>query len=324
MLTYIARRLFWMIPLLLGISIINFTIMKLAPGDPVSMLVGRNATPDQRERIRAIYGLDQPLYIQYFKWLGQILKGDFGRSFVDGRPVKDHILERLPYTLYLNFFVAVLIYLFSIPIGIISALRQYSKFDHSVTFLAFLGQALPSFWVALLLIYAIVHWNIPGIPITGAATIGVNLRTASLFTVLLDRAKYLLLPMIVLAFGDMAGTTRYMRSSMLEVIRQDYVRTARAKGLPERVVIMKHALRNALLPIVTLLGFELPLLFSGSVIIEQIFSWPGLGLLSIRAIFQRDYQIVMAMNMIAAVLMVLGNFLSDLLYAVVDPRIKYS
>lgn len=324
MLTYIARRLLWMIPLLLGISIINFTIMKLAPGDPVSVLVGRNATPDQRERIRVVYGLDQPLHIQYLKWLGQILKGDLGRSFVDGRPVKDHILERLPYTLYLNFFIMILIYVVSIPIGIISALKQYSKFDHSVTFVAFLGQAVPSFWIALLLIYAIVHWNIPYIPITGAATIGVSLKTDSLFVVLLDRAKYMLLPMLVIAFSDMAGTTRYMRSSMLEVIRQDYVRTARAKGLPEKVVIMKHALRNALLPIVTLLGFELQLLFSGSVIIEQIFSWPGLGMLGIRAIWQRDYQIVMALNMIAAVLMVIGNLLSDLLYAVVDPRIKYS
>ncbi|HHW18107.1 MAG TPA: ABC transporter permease [Firmicutes bacterium] len=323
MLNYIVRRLLQMIPLLIGISIINFTIMHLAPGDPVLLLSERNATPEELARIRALYGLDEPIHVQYVKWLGHVLKGDFGRSFVDGRPVMDHILERLPYTLYLNFIVMIIIYLVAIPVGVISALRQYSKFDHAVTFLTFLGQALPSFWFALLLIYAVgikSNW----LPIAGVATIGVNVKTSGLWATILDRAKYLILPVTVVSLGSMAGIARYMRSSMLEVIRQDYVRTARAKGLPEKVVIIKHALRNALLPIVTLLGFELPALFSGTAIIETIFSWPGLGLLSMRAIFQRDYQIVMAMNMIGATLMVLGNFLADILYVIVDPRIKYS
>ncbi len=320
---YVVRRLLQMIPLLLGISIINFAIMHLAPGDPVLLLAERNATPEEIARIRALYGLDAPIYEQYFRWLGQILRGNFGKSFVDGRPVTAHIMERLPYTLYLNFIVMIIIYALAIPIGNISALRQYSWFDHVVTFFAFLGQALPSFWFALMLIYAIgikAKW----LPITGVGTIGVSLKTHSLMTVFADRAKHLILPVTVISLGSMAGITRYMRSSMLEVIRQDYVRTARAKGLPERVVIRKHALRNALLPIVTLLGMELPILFSGSVIIETIFSWPGLGLLSMRAVFQRDYMIVMALNMIGAVLMVLGNFLSDILYVLVDPRIKYS
>lgn len=324
MLTYIAKRLLWMIPLLLGISIINFGIMHLAPGDPVALLGGRNMTPAQKDRVRALYGLDKPIYVQYIKWLGQVLKGDFGRSFVDGRPVSAHIAERLPYTLYLNFLVMVVIYLFSIPIGIISALKQYLRFDHAVTFLAFLGQALPSFWFALLLIYAVLKLRISWLPISGVASIGVDVSTAGVLGTILDRIKYLILPLIVCSLGNMAGVTRYMRSSMLEVIRQDYVRTARAKGLPEKVVIFKHALRNALLPIVTLLGAELPLLFGGSAIIETIFSWPGLGLLTVNAIFQRDYSIVMAMNMLGALLMILGNFLSDLLYALVDPRIKYS
>jgi len=322
-LNYIIRRLLQMIPLLIGISIINFAIMHLAPGDPVLLLSERNATPEELARIRALYGLDEPIYIQYFKWISRVIRGDFGRSFVDGRPVIEHILERLPYTLYLNFIVMIVIYVISIPVGIISALKQYSKFDHSVTFLAFLGQALPAFWFALILIYAIgikSNW----LPIAGVATIGVNVKTSGLWATILDRAKYLILPVTVISLRSMAGIARYMRSSMLEVKRQDYVRTARAKGLPEKVVILKHALRNALLPIVTLLGFELPLLFSGSVIIETIFSWPGLGLLAIRAIFQRDYQIVMALNMIGATLMVLGNFLSDILYVIVDPRIKYS
>ncbi len=322
MLNYVARRVLQIIPLLIGISIINFFIMHLAPGDPVLLLTDRNATQEEVARIRALYGLDEPLHVQYVKWLTRVLKGDFGRSFIDGRPVLDHIMDRLPYTLYLNFLVMILIYLFSIPIGITSALKQYSRFDHIVTFFAFLGQALPSFWFALLLIYA-VGIKSSWLPISGVATIGVSLKRYGLWAVIADRAKYLILPVTVISLGSMAGITRYMRSSMLEVIRQDYIRTARAKGLPENVVIRKHALRNALLPIVTLLGFELPLLFSGSAIIETIFSWPGLGLLSVRAVFQRDYQIVMALNMIGAFLMVAGNFLSDILYVLVDPRIKY-
>lgn len=324
MLAYIAKRLLWMVPLLLGISIINFGIMHLAPGDPVAMLAGRQATAEQKDHMRQLYGLDKPIFVQYVRWLGQMLKGDFGRSYVDGRPVSEHILERLPYTLYLNFVVAVLIYAVSIPVGIISALKQYSRFDHTVTFFAFLGQALPSFWFALLLIYAVLSLRIDWLPIAGVASIGVNVQTAGLGATILDRLRYLILPTIVIAFGDMAGVTRYMRSSMLEVVRQDYVRTARAKGLPEKVVIIKHALRNALLPIVTLLGAELPLLFSGSAIIETIFSWPGIGLLGVNAVFQRDYMLVMAINMIGAVLMVVGNLISDILYALVDPRIKYS
>jgi len=312
-----------MIPLLIGISIINFTIMHLAPGDPVLLLAERNATPEELARVRALYGLDEPIHIQYIKWISRIIRGDFGKSFVDGRPVLDHILERLPYTLYLNFIIMIVIYLVSIPVGIISALKQYSRFDHIVTFTAFIGQALPAFWFALILIYT-VALKTKLLPIAGVATIGVNVRTSGLWATILDRAKYLVLPVTVVSLGSMAGIARYMRSSMLEVIRQDYVRTARAKGLPERIVIIKHALRNALLPIITLLGFELPALFGGMVIIETIFSWPGLGLLSMRAIWQRDYQIVMAMNMIGATLMVLGNFLADMLYVVVDPRIRYS
>ncbi|HHX10077.1 MAG TPA: ABC transporter permease [Firmicutes bacterium] len=322
MLNYVIRRLLQMIPLLIGISIINFGIMHLAPGDPVLLLTERNAPPEEVARIRALYGLDDPIYVQYFHWLKQILKGDFGRSFVDGRPVIDHIMDRLPYTLYLNFIVMIIIYALAIPVGNISALRQYSWFDHVVTFFAFLGQALPSFWFALMLIYA-VGIKSDWLPIAGVGTIGVTLKRHGLWTVLVDRAKHLILPVTVISLGSMAGITRYMRSSMLEVIRQDYIRTARAKGLPEKVVIRKHALKNAMLPIVTLFGMELPILFSGSVIIETIFSWPGLGLLSIRAVFQRDYMIVMALNMIGAFLMVLGNFLSDILYVLVDPRIKY-
>ena len=321
--TYIIRRLLQMIPLLIGISIVNFTIMHLAPGDPVDLLVERNATAEERARIRELYGLNDPIYVQYFRWLSHVLRGDFGKSFVDGQSVSKTILERLPYTLYLNFLIMVVIYAVAVPIVIISALKQYSKFDHIMTTLAFLGQAVPSFWIGLILIY-FFGLKLDWLPISGVGTIGLNVRTAGFWATFVDRAAHVVMPVIVVAFGSLTGVARYMRSSMLEVIRQDYVRTARAKGLPEKVVIVKHALRNALLPIVTLLGNELPLLFGGLVVIESIFSWPGIGLLSIRAIFQRDYQIVMAINMMGATLMVLGNFLADLLYVVVDPRIKYS
>lgn len=312
-----------MIPLLIGISILNFTIMHLAPGDPVDLLTERNATAEERLRIKALYGLGDPIYVQYVRWMQQVLKGDFGRSFVDGQPVMQSILERLPYTLYLNFLIMIIIYAVAIPVGIISALRQYSKFDHLMTTLAFLGQAVPSFWVGLMLIY-FFGLKLDWLPISGIGTIGLNVRTAGFWPTVLDRTAHVIMPCAVVAFGSMTGIARYMRSSMLEVIRQDYVRTARAKGLPEKVVIIKHAMRNAMLPIVTLLGNELPALFGGLVVIETIFSWPGIGLMSIRAIFQRDYQIVMAINMMGATLMVLGNFLADLLYVVVDPRIKYS
>jgi peptide/nickel transport system permease protein len=323
MLTYIGRRLIQMIPLLIGISILNFAIMHLAPGDPIDLLAERNATAEQKERIKELYGLNDPIHIQYLRWMQHVLRGDFGRSFVDGQPVMKSILERLPYTLYLNFLIMVVIYLVAIPVGIISALKQYSKFDHFMTSMAFLGQAVPSFWIGLILIY-FFGLKLKWLPISGIGTIGLNVKTAGFWATLVDRAAHVILPVTVVAFGSMTGVARYMRSSLLEVIRQDYVRTARAKGLPEKVVILKHAMRNALLPIVTLLGAELPLLFGGMVVIESIFSWPGIGLLSIRAIFQRDYLVVMAINMMGATLMVLGNFLADLLYVVVDPRIKYS
>ncbi len=319
---YLRRRLAQMLIILFGISLVSFFIMHLAPGSPIDLLVERNAPQSEKERIAKVYGLDKPIYVQYFKWLGQILRGDFGRSFISGEPVIDMILARLPYTLYLNFVVMVFIYLLAIPIGVISALKQYSWVDHGVTLFAFIGQAMPTFWLAMLLIY-FVAIPIPWLRTSGIATYGINIHTAPFFEVVVDRLRYLILPASVMIFTSLGGITRYMRSSMLEVIRQDYVRTARAKGLSERVVNFKHAFRNALLPIVTLLGHELPILFSGSFIIEVIFSWPGLGLVAMRAISQRDYMVIMAFNTIGATMTVLGTFLADLLYVVVDPRIRY-
>ncbi len=319
---YIARRVMQMVIVILGITIISFTIMHLAPGDPVDLLAGRTATPEQRAHIKHLYGLDKPIIIQYFAWISKVAQGDFGHSYISGRPVLTMILERLPATLILNFWAMIIIYLLAIPIGMLSALRQYSWFDYIATTVAFLVRAMPAFWFALLLVY-FVGMRVEGIEIAGMSTYGINWGVQSFWTVFKDRLSYIVLPLTVLAFGGMSGITRFMRASMLDVIHQDYIRTARAKGLPEKKVITNHALRNALLPIVTLIGFELPILFGGAVIIETIFSWPGLGLLAVTAIFQRDYMVVMAFNIMGAVMTVIGMFIADMLYLVVDPRIKY-
>ncbi len=319
---YIIRRFLQMLVLLVGISILSFSIMHLAPGNPVDLMTDRTATPADKARIAALYGFDQPIYVQYWRWVSQVARGNFGRSFQTGQPVLTMIMERLPATLLLNFVAMLIVYLLSIPIGIISAVRQYSWFDHAVTLFAFLGQAMPSFWFALLLIY-FVGLRVPFIQISGMSSYGVSMSTDGLWAVLLDRIRYMILPLAVLGFGSLASVTRYMRASMLEVVTQDYIRTARAKGVAERKVVLKHAFRNALLPIVTLIGFELPILFSGSVVIESIFSWPGIGLLAWRAVLQRDYQVVMAFNLLGATMMVVGVFIADMLYLAVDPRIKY-
>lgn len=323
LLGYIARRFSQMLILLVGISIVSFAIMHIAPGDPVDLMTDRLATAEEKARISAIYGFDQPIPVQYVIWASQVIQGNLGRSFVTGEKVLDMIVARLPATLFLNFLTLIIIYAVSIPIGIISAVKQYSWFDHAVTFYAFLGQSMPQFWLALLLLYY-VGLNFPFIQTAGMSSYGVTVATEGLWAVIVDRTRYLILPLTVVSFGNLASITRYMRASMLDVINQDYVRTAKAKGLSQRKVILKHAFRNALLPLVTMLGFELPILFSGSVILETIFAWPGVGLLSWNAVMQRDYQVIMAFNLLGASMMVLGSFIADMLYLAVDPRIKYN
>ncbi|QOR34368.1 ABC transporter permease [Clostridium sp. 'deep sea'] len=318
---YIVRRIFQMIIVLIGISLISFSIMQLAPGDPIDLLADRNSTPAEKAHIRSLYGLDKPLLVQYYNWISQVLRGNFGTSFITGQPVLKMIMDRLPATLWLNFWAMILIYLLAIPIGMLSALKQYSWFDQIVTTIAFLGKALPQFWFALMLIY-LVGMRFDFIEISRMSTYGVTIAKSGFLAVVVDRLKYMILPLTVLTFSGMAGIARYMRASMLDVKHQDYIRTARAKGLSEKQVVTKHAFKNSLLPIVTLIGFELPIMFSGSVVIETIFSWPGIGLLAVNSIFQRDYMVVMAFNMLGAVMTVLGMFLADLLYVVVDPRIK--
>jgi len=322
MLRYLTKRLILMIPLLLGITLISFVVIHLAPGEPTDLATDLNpkASAELRERLRAQYDLDKPLYHQYGKWLGRLARFDFGDSFAqDHRPVAEKIVERLPVTILINVLSIGLILAVAIPIGILSAVRRHSLFDQATTVFVFLGFATPSFWLALLLMdYLGVRLGL--FPIAGLKSLGYDYL--SLGGRLWDMAHHLVLPVFVSAFGGLAGFSRYMRANMLEVIRQDYILTARAKGLSERMVICKHALRNAMLPVITILGLSVPGLIGGSVIFETIFAIPGMGKLFFDGVMMRDYPLIMGNLVIVAVLTLLGNLLADLGYALADPRIR--
>jgi peptide/nickel transport system permease protein len=309
MLRYIAKRLLFMAPLLVGITIICFTVMHLAPGSPTDLQTQMDprASLEMKERLRSMYDLDKPLYEQYFKWVGKLAVLDMGISFsTDRRPVTDKILERLPITILLNVLSMLLILIVAIPLGVISAVRQDSLFDRITGVFVFIGFAVPTFWLALSGIRSLNYEYLP----PGMA--------------FWDLIKHLILPVLLSAFGGLAGMSRYMRANMLEVVRQDYIMTARAKGLPEWVVIYRHALRNALLPVITILGLSVPGLIGGSVIFETIFAIPGMGQLFYMAVMARDYPVVMGILFIGAVLTLFGNLLADVSYAAADPRIRVS
>jgi len=321
-LEYIVRRLLFIIPLLLGITIITFVVVHLSPGGPADMLTGLTpkVTAEAKARLHSLYGLDKPIHVQYWLWLSRIVRFDFGESFKDGRLVIIKILERLPATLLLNVLSLLLIFFIALPIGILSAVRQDSFFDKGMTIFVFFGFSVPAFWLALLLMLlfgVFLGW----LPISGMHS--VNFPYFSFWGKLWDIIKHLILPVFVSAFGGLAYLSRYSRASMLEVLRQDYIRTARAKGVPEKRVIYKHALRNALIPIVTLLGLSLPGLIGGGFIFETIFAWPGMGRLGYQAIMSRDYPVIMGVGVIAALLTLLGNLIADITYAFIDPRIRY-
>lgn len=310
-----------MIPILFGITLLSFGVMHLAPGGPAEaqMDFSAKASAEARERLRKLYGADQPVYKQYATWLGKFITLDFGTAFADGRKVKDKILERLPITLIINVLSLAIILLIAIPIGILSATHQYSFIDRFTTVFVFAGFSTPSFWLALLLIYMLgVQWGV--LPISGIQSLDVTGFTA--WDRIMDWARHLVLPVFVSAFGGLAAYSRYMRNNMLEVLRQDYVRTARAKGLPERKVIYKHALRNALLPVITILGLSLPGVIGGSVIMETVFGIPGMGQLMYQAVLSRDYNLAMGILVPGAALTMLGNFFADIGYAVADPRVR--
>lgn len=311
-----------MIPIFLGITVISFAVLHLAPGAPTEMqtMMQPKVSLEARARLNAIYGLDKPLPIQYFDWLKRLVRFDFGRSFSsDNRPVQEKIMERLPVTLFINILSLILILVAAIPIGILSAVHRYSFFDKATTLFVFIGFATPTFWLALLLMLVFgVHLD--WLPISGLKSL--NYEYLGFWGKTFDLGRHLILPVLLSAFGGLAGLSRYMRSNMLEVIRQDYILTARAKGLPERVVIYKHALRNALLPVVTVLGLSIPGLIGGSVIFESIFAIPGMGQLFYGAVMARDYPVVMGELVIGAVLTLIGNLVADISYALVDPRIR--
>lgn len=315
-----------MIPLLFLATLIAFSIMQAAPGGPENfLLAGEDATvdPSKLQALREQWGLNDPIPVQYARWVKNIGTGDFGYSYFQRRPVSSIVREAVPNTLQLNLVTLTLIYAIAIPLGVISAVKQYSGFDYVVTGVAFIGQAAPSFWIALMLIYFVAMKSGGVIPTNGIATPGIDLANYGWLSVLGDRLRYMVLPVTVVTFGGLTGLTRYMRSSMLEVLKEDYTRTARAKGLPEKVVIYKHALRNALLPIITISGGILSSLVGGSVIIEFIFSWPGIGRVGYDAVIQRDYPVSMAIMLMASVLTLIGSLMVDIFYVVVDPRIKY-
>jgi peptide/nickel transport system permease protein len=321
MFLYSIKRALLMIPILLGITLLSFTVMHMAPGGPAEaqMEFSAKASAEARERLRKLYGADQPVHKQYITWLGKFVTLDFGEAFADGRKVKDKILERLPITHTINLLSLVVVLLIAIPIGIMSATHQYSALDRATTMFVFVGYSMPHFWMALLLIYLFgVQWGI--LPISGKESLDTTGFTA--WQWLSDRASHLLLPVFVSAIGGLAGLSRYMRNNMLEVMRQDYIRTARAKGLPENAVIYKHALRNALMPVITILGLSLPGIIGGSVIMETVFGIDGMGRLMFQAVFSRDYNVAMGILVPAAVLTMLGNFLADIGYAMADPRVR--
>jgi len=318
MASFVLRRLFQLFITLVGISIISWVIITQAPGSPIALTMDPKVSPKIIEQMMKNYDLDKPIYQQYGLWIKKLFTGKL-YSFKDGRPVMEKIGERIWNTLLLNAVATLIIFSLAIPLGVFSARRQYSFMDNLGTFGAYLGISIPSFWLAYLLILATV--KLFGYPVLGMRSFVTEDFTT--MELVMDRLWHLMLPSIILAIGGIAGLSRYTRSSMLEVVRQDYIRTAKAKGLPEETVFYKHALRNALLPIITIFGFLIPDLIGGSIIMESVFAWPGIGRLSYQAVLARDYPVVMTILSISAVLTLIGNFVADLLYAVVDPRIRY-
>lgn len=322
MLAYLARRILSLVPLLIGITFVSFLVIQAAPGSPVELMTDMNpdASPELRQKLEQYWGLDQPVHVQYWNWLKRIAVGDFGLSFsADQRPVLDKISEALPITLLLNALSLLFILLLSIPIGVYSATHRNSTADRLTTVSVFLGFAMPTFWLALLCMM-LFGVELGWLPISGLRSMDYD--TLSTAGKVMDRARHLVLPVVIASVTSLAGLSRYMRSSMLEVVRQDYITTARAKGLPEREVVYRHALRNALLPVVTILGLSIPGLIGGAVIFETIFAIPGMGRLFYDSVMARDYMVVMGVLVMGAALTLLGNLLADLLYAVVDPRLR--
>jgi len=323
LMTYTIRRLIVIVPTFFLISIIIFTLINLAPGDPITIMFANNparATPELIEKLIKEYGLDQPIFVQYLVWVGKMVRGDFGYSYVYNKPVISIISIRVPRTLELMLMVQAVSLVLAIILGVVSAVKQYSLTDALAKVGALVGYSAPSFWLGLIGIIVFAGY-LKWLPAFGTQTVGIPYPT--IFHVWFDHFKHLFLPVTILSFGWMAYLLRLVRSSMLEVLRSDYILTARAKGLSERVVIYKHALRNALLPVVTYEGYAVGFLLSGAAVIESVFSWPGLGTFMVEAATSRDYPTLMGLSMIVTLMVLISNLIADLSYAVVDPRIRY-
>lgn len=324
MFKYIIKRLLNLIPVIFISSVLIFSVVQAMPGDPVTAYLGSGAkvTAEQKESLREELGLNKSMPEQYARWVGRFVTGDLGQSLKLKKPVSSVIGEFVWNSFYLNVASLIVALLIAIPVGIKQAVKKGSAFDNGMTVFSLLGISVPSFFFALLLIF-LVAVNIPGFPISGMRDATLNaFGYDNIFQEISDVAIHSIMPIIVLSFSTFATFVRYVRNSMIDVINQDYIRTARSKGLKEKIVIYKHAFRNALIPLVTLLGLYIPSLFSGAIILESVFIWPGLGKILIDAINARDNSLVMACLMFSAILMVVGNLLADIFYSLVDPRIK--
>ncbi len=324
MLTYTLRRLSYLVPTLLGITLVTFVIVNLAPGDPVKLInqgmMDARVSPEAYQGMLHLYGLDRPIHERYVVWLRRLFTFDFGESFIDHRPVLSIIAERLPVTLTLNGASLLLALVLSIPLGLYSALRHGSRFDRLGGTILYMLYSLPEFWVALLLIMLFGE-KLHLLPIHGMESIGA--KYADWPARLADRLRHMILPVVCLTYGSLAYLSRFVRGATLEVIRQDYIRTARAKGMEERRVVTRHVFKNTLIPLITLLGLLLPTMFSGSVILEYIFGWPGIGALFFDSVQARDYPVVLALSFITATIVLVSTLVADLLYAWADPRVTY-
>jgi len=318
---YILRRVLQILPILLLVSVAAFVAMHLIPGGPIAIYGRGGITPEAAAAIQARLGLDQPLPIQYVHWLAAAVQGDFGYSFTSGRPVISEITDRLGPTFFLMGSTFILVLVLSITLGILQSVRQYSRIDVTLTTLSFAGAAMPVFWLGLMLI---LIDNAIRNPLTGRPFFPIGgMLSPGGSTDPLDLASHLVLPMIALALGWVSWYARYVRASMLDVIHQDYIQTARAKGVPERMVIFRHAFKNAAIPLVTVVALDLPYLFAGALFVEIIFAWPGMGQLFYRSAMLRDYPLMLGIIIVIAVLVLLGNLFADILYAYLDPRIRF-
>ncbi len=324
MLQYTLRRLLLIVPTLIGITIVTFAVINLAPGDPVDLInrgeMDARVSPQAYQNMLHLYGLDDPIHVRYATWLKRLATLDFGNSFLDHRPVRTKIAERLPATLILNITSLLVALILSVPLGLYAAARQNSTFDKVGGTALYFLYSLPEFWVALLLIL-FFGVKLRMLPFHGMES--MDARDLGFFSYWWDRLLHMVLPVVCLTYGSLAYLSRFVRGSSLEVIRQDYIRTARAKGLDEKGIVYRHVLRNTMIPLLTLLGLLLPTLISGSVILESIFSWPGVGELFFTSVRARDYPVVMGLSFITAVLVLVSTLLADLMYAWADPRVTY-